>query len=107
MNASYTGLHGRTPWERNDHGPTTGNDHYVPEGWDELERGICPRCGQTVRWDETTDAWVVDDSLTVLVLTEDEIEKIGHAAKGWPAFSKTGLPASVEQMYDLNRPFEE
>lgn len=97
---NYTGLHGRSPFE----GPFQAwrgkdEEHCVPEHWEDLDRGICPWCGRTVRWDETTETWVLDPSLTVLVLTEDEHRALPQMV---PALADV-----VDRMYDLNRPFEE
>lgn len=51
--------------------PHGREDHYVPDGWDERGRGICP-CGEAVRWSARRDLWVPDRSLRVLVLTKHE-----------------------------------
>jgi hypothetical protein len=53
-------------------------DHFVPDGWDDVERGLCP-CGEAVAWDEKTELWVPDRSLRVLVLTTEEVEHIRAA----------------------------
>ena len=102
MNDSYVGLHGRDPYDTG-HDKTTGPDHFVPEFWEDLNRGICPRCGRTVTWNEERDRWLPDDSLTVLVLTEEEIDTIALVAAGLPSFKKTGLPEMIRRQYDLNR----
>lgn len=47
----------------------THERHFVPDGWDDLDRGICP-CGELVRW--TGTGWTVDRSLVAFVLTRDE-----------------------------------
>jgi hypothetical protein len=59
-------------------GPTrcTNGSHFVAEGWDEESRGVCPRCGALVSWDERRDLWVEDDDLRVLVLTTDEVSAL-------------------------------
>ena len=73
--SEYTGLHGRSPYE--DIG--VHGEHFVPDGWEDLDVGICPTCGRTIRWDFERQAWVNDPSLTVLVLKEAEIEEIRTA----------------------------
>lgn len=75
MSDAYTGIHGRRPGE-----PFTAGEHFVPEGWDEADVGICPDCGRTVRWDEKRDAWVTAPDLRVLVLDPDEVEWVRHYA---------------------------
>ena len=50
-------------------------DHFVPDGWDDLERGLCP-CGEAVTWDHVSERWEADDLLVVLVLTRAEADTI-------------------------------
>lgn len=50
--------------------------HYVPEGWEEANVGVCPHCDNTVRWDEDGESWVTDRTLRVLVLTSDEADAV-------------------------------
>lgn len=60
----------------------SGHDHYVAEGWEDFNVGLCP-CGEAVRWDgglvidgpdgpEVEGGWVPDRTLRVLVLTAEE-----------------------------------
>jgi hypothetical protein len=76
------------------HSNTMGNGpevklHYVPEGWEDFDRGICP-CGEVVVWKEGDEIvvpgnemanvpdimaggqWVPDRTMRVLVLTPTE-----------------------------------
>jgi len=39
--------------------------HFVPEGWEDLEKGICP-CGTVVQWDRVNERW--DEWHTAYVL---------------------------------------
>ena len=75
MSDLYTGVFGRS-LNDNDHGPRTAYDHFVPEGWDEINRGICPRCGKPVSWNEAIDQWMHDPTLTVLILTRHEMDLV-------------------------------
>lgn len=50
-------------------------DHFVPEGWEDLGRGLCP-CGEAVRWSDEVEAWVRDRTLRVLILTPDEVASV-------------------------------
>jgi len=107
MSADYTGLHGRSPYE----GPYQAwrgseEEHAAPEHWEELDRGICPWCGRTVRWDEEREAWLLDPSLTVLVLTEKEYRLIDHGLRAYHASNTTAVAETMTRMYDLNRPYE-
>jgi len=72
MSADYTGLHGRSPYEPDSHSDTRA--HFVPEGWEEADRGICPRCGRTVRWDADSAEWILEPTMRVLVLTATEAD---------------------------------
>ena len=107
-NDDYTGLHGRDPYDTG-HNETTGPDHFVPEHWEDLNRGICPRCGRTVVWDEAKDRWIPDPHLTVFVLTQEECEKlaalINDPAQVDSAAEKTR--EQLERQWDLNRPYAE
>jgi len=47
--------------------------HFVPVGWEEVDRGICP-CGEVVRWEDSTERWVADRSLRVLILDEAQLD---------------------------------
>lgn len=49
--------------------------HFVPEGWETLDRGCCP-CGEVVVWDENRDRWQPDRTMRVLVLTPAEIKRL-------------------------------
>lgn len=73
--------------------------HYVPEGWEELDRGVCP-CGELVRWDEAAERWIPDRALRVLVLTEAEAETLRAAA---PA----DLALTVARQLILNESIED
>lgn len=101
---SYTGLHGRSPYE----GPYQAwrgkdEEHAAPEHWEDLNRGICPWCGRTVRWDEKRETWVLDPSLTVLVLTQDEFDKVLDRS----GEADSDLAHVLEWQHSLNRPFDE
>lgn len=50
-------------------------EHFVPEGWEETDRGICP-CGEAVIWNEAAQRWDPDRSLVVFVLTEAEAQHL-------------------------------
>lgn len=125
MSDNYTGLHGRSTFEKAER-----HRHFVPEAWEDLNRGICPQCGRTVRWEERLTAWVVDPSLTVLVLTDEEVRhvRIGlvlsaleadrasrrrsssdaeRAMAGRRRGFVNALDITIDRQYDLNRPFEE
>jgi hypothetical protein len=111
--ADYTGLHGRNPYDDDDHdrdeGPPT---HFVPESWEDLNRGICPQCGRTVSWDDETERWKIDPTLAVFVLGEDEISTADNALD-WLATRPdseqvaTAVKVMIERQFELNRPFEE
>lgn len=59
---------------------TDGNGrHFVPNGWDEADRGVCP-CGELVIWDEASKSWIPDRSLRLLVLTQHEASLVVRAA---------------------------
>jgi hypothetical protein len=49
--------------------------HFVPEGWEDFDRGLCP-CGEAVTYDNENEMWVPDRSLRVLVLTKDEASAV-------------------------------
>jgi hypothetical protein len=53
------------------HDPDFSKDHFVPEGWEDLDLGLCPR-GEAVRWDADRDHWVVDRTLRVVVVRQEE-----------------------------------
>jgi hypothetical protein len=113
MSGDYTGLHGRSPWEPDYPHPRGAvidehydGDHAVPEHWEELNRGICPWCGRTVTWDETQERWILDPSLTVLVLTRDEMETL-RVLKAAHATNTDELMHVVEWQHELNGPFED
>lgn len=98
-NDNYVGLHGRSPFEgKYQAWRGKEEEHAVPEHWEDLNRGICPWCGRTVTWDEQADKWVLDDTLTVLVVTPDEWSGLVYEGK---------VPDVFESMFELNRPFEE
>ena len=102
-----TTLHGRSEFTPSEHGGgNAGNRHFVPEGWEDTDRGICPACGQTVRWmaydDEGGGRWEPDGTLTVLVVTEEEWRLIDEEALGLER-----IEPALRLMYNLNRPFEE
>lgn len=98
---NYVGLHGRSPFEgRYQAWRGKEEEHCVPEGWEDLNRGICPWCGRTVEWDERLDDWVLDGKLVVLVLREWEVDEIRQAVT-------QPLAEDITRMFDLNRPFEE
>jgi hypothetical protein len=54
----------------------TEGDHYAPDEFDGLDTAYCPRCGLTIRWNEDTEIWDEDDTLTVIVLEEHEVAAI-------------------------------
>lgn len=74
---AHPALH--TPPERqhiSPHSNIMGNDpelrkHFVPEGWEDFDRGICP-CGEVVVWNASNDRWVANRQMRVLVLTQRE-----------------------------------
>lgn len=92
---------------------TAEEEHAVPEHWEDLNRGICPYCGRTVMWNQVTEKWELDDSLTVLVLLEGEVKAIDNAlewlmTRGDQAATNADFAREqVQRQYDLNRPFEE
>lgn len=106
---SYVGLHGRNPYEQGHTWADADGSvrHYVPEDWEDLDRGICPECGRTVRWDEGADAWVLDPSLTVLVLTEEESQLAIGLLRAYHAGNTDELALMMERQYDRNRPYIE
>lgn len=53
------------------HTPGGGPEHFVPEGWEDFNRGICP-CGEVVVWNEATDTWEADRQMRVFVLSATE-----------------------------------
>lgn len=73
--------------------------HFVPEGWEELDRGICP-CGEVVAWDEKAEVWVPDRSLRVLILTQAETETL------W-SLSDHDLSETINRQLHYNEPVEE
>lgn len=48
------------------------NVHYVPEGWEDFDRGVCP-CGEVVVWNESGNIWLVARDYRVLVMSPDEV----------------------------------
>lgn len=50
--------------------------HFVPEGWEDLDRGICPVCGTPVSWNSEAEVWDFDPTLRVLVLEPHEVERL-------------------------------
>lgn len=68
--------------------------HYVPDGWDALNQGVCPHCGEPVRWDARKSAWVADRKLRVLVLTRDQATAVRNTVSGL-----TGI--AVENQLDM------
>jgi len=52
----------------------TPGAHYVAEGWEELNMGICPRCGTAVYWNETSETWDPDTNIRVLLLEQLETD---------------------------------
>lgn len=83
--------------------PEPGNPgHFVPEGWDDLDRGICP-CGEIVVWDEATDRWNPDRSMVVLVLTAIEAKQLEIYAL---SFNKD-LHDVIDRELSLNQPLTE
>jgi hypothetical protein len=73
---------------------TGGPGHYVPEGWEDLNRGICP-CGEVVFWSEGLDQWLPARAFRVLVLTPDEITALRRSQM------PTLLKEQIEQQLDL------
>ena len=61
------------------HASTADGPHFVPVGWEEADRGLCP-CGEAVRWDESTALWIPERTLVVFVLTADEAAHLRHDA---------------------------
>lgn len=90
-------IHGRTDYDHVDE----HLEHFVPEGWEELDRGICPKCGQTVAWDEAAEKWRVDATLTVLVLTAAEYRHLRD-----DALMIEDLEFILDVEEGLNRPLE-
>lgn len=83
------------------HTAITGPDHFVPEGWDDLNRGICPRCGLTVVWNPEVEQWLPSDDLVVLVLHREEFQKIRDEGLGFEELEP--LLDSMEGLsYDLS-----
>ena len=70
-------------------------EHHVAEGWDELNRGVCPACGTKVVWDEEVEVWVENPHLVVIVLTPEEVEQ----------FSLRGLADFIDLQIDLSEEF--
>lgn len=84
------------------------NSHFVPEGWEELDRGVCPRCGSTVVWEASSDLWREDASLRVLVLTAVETRTLTVLAGMHPALlnqigSQIGLQDDAQWEHDQQR----
>lgn len=105
--------HGRSEFDATRHG-TAGNPHFVPEGWEDLDRGICPGCGLTVSWCAegvesplAPEGWYHDETLTVLVLTEDEVRWLAEDPRIGTEHGIPGWERRVELMADLNRPYED
>lgn len=56
------------------HPPETQPEiHFVPEGWEHFDIGICP-CGAVVRWDNNGGRWTPMPTARVLVLTREDVE---------------------------------
>ncbi len=87
-------------------GPEPG--HFVPEGWEELNRGICP-CGEVVTWNGPSDQWVPDRSMKVLVLTGQELSRIDEIIAGAEAetVERASLCDLLEAQADTNEAFSE
>jgi hypothetical protein len=75
--------------------------HFVPEGWEDTNRGACP-CGELVRWDEETDGWVPDRTLRLLVLERDE----ANAVDWWMTKAETELGREIHTQLALQEPFD-
>lgn len=71
--------------------------HFVPEGWEDFDRGLCP-CGEAVIWDATQDRWVVDRSLRVLVLTPDEVKALTAMDSRDPTYTAGLVETIVRQI---------
>lgn len=89
--------HGRSQWDR-----TELHDHHVPEGWEDADRGICPRCGQVVTWDQESEEWRPDLTAVVLVLSASE-----YAHLRSDALYIEDLEPTLDLMAGLSQPFEE
>ena len=73
MTASHPALH---PSSSSYHasGDARYSDHFVPNGWEAGDRGICP-CGEVVAW-RADGRWIPDRTLVVLILTADEAKHL-------------------------------
>lgn len=58
------------------------HEHYVREGWDDFDVGICPVCAVPVRWNKASEAWLEDRSLRVFVLSGDEAHAVRRSVSG-------------------------
>jgi ParB family chromosome partitioning protein len=74
-----------------------GGRHFVPVGWEETDRGLCP-CGEAVRWDPSLERWVPDRTLVVLVLTEAEYQHLRD-----DALMVEDLEPELDLQFGLNR----
>jgi hypothetical protein len=75
------------------HDPNGGPEHFVPEGWEDFDRGLCP-CGEAVMWNQVDERWEPERSLRVFVLTPSE----AVAARDMLALGNDG---SVPFAYDM------
>jgi hypothetical protein len=49
--------------------------HFVAEGLEDLNVGICP-CGNVVVWDELAERWLPDPEKIVLILDRPDVEHL-------------------------------
>ena len=106
--SEYVGLHGRSPFTPPEHGRFEGDDHFAPEFWEDIDRGICPRCGRTVSWDAGNQKWRVRRNLNVVLLFDREIEALLKLLP--PQDEDSGadrLRQLIVGQQALNKPFEE
>lgn len=83
--------------------PGKGPGHFVPEGWEDLEVGICP-CGEAVRWNGELEQWEPDRTLTILVLDQGEVASVLDRLRR--AGTTKALP-TIERQLELNKEFTE
>lgn len=83
--------------------------HFVPEGWESLDRGQCV-CGTLVSWDETTETWEPDETLRAFVLTQDEVLALVDSLSlkpptgDWPAALFGTIAYQNDLQNDLQQP---
>lgn len=109
---SHPALHGGPSNHGDEIDDPIADDHFAPEGWEEVDRGICT-CGEVVRWDYQLEQWVPDRTLKVLILAPDEAELVAQAVAGLSAGDETAdvqnfdLQQMVRHQIRLNEPWIE